>query len=243
MRRILCVTLLAGVLIGCSATDETPSTETVDETSRIDFESLAPGEQFDALNRQFSEARVKNGAEPIEFVDQFWSIVEHNPDDPIAFAALNWIATLVENPEHRDRALDQLAEKYIDRKALGRYCTIFAEQPPTEGAVRFLEALIARSPHEDVQAMALLALGTSLARSPTDQRDDSRVVSLLQRVIDDYGDRTELKQMAEDALFEFQHLAVGRIAPEIEGKDLDGQAFRLSDYRGKVVMLDFWGDW
>lgn len=35
----------------------------------------------------------------------------------------------------------------------------------------------------------------------------------------------------------------GALAPEIEGEDLDGVPFKLSDYRGKVVMLDFWGDW
>lgn len=38
-------------------------------------------------------------------------------------------------------------------------------------------------------------------------------------------------------------LAIGRTAPEIEGVDLDGAPFRLSDYRGKVVLLDFWGFW
>jgi len=36
---------------------------------------------------------------------------------------------------------------------------------------------------------------------------------------------------------------VGRPAPEIIGKDLDGKPMKLSDFRGKVVMLDFWGDW
>lgn len=39
------------------------------------------------------------------------------------------------------------------------------------------------------------------------------------------------------------HPLVGQEAPEIEGKDLDGVEFKLSDYRGKVVMLDFYGDW
>ena len=38
-------------------------------------------------------------------------------------------------------------------------------------------------------------------------------------------------------------VGVGKLAPEIKGKDLDGVEFKLSDYRGKVVMLDFWGDW
>lgn len=37
--------------------------------------------------------------------------------------------------------------------------------------------------------------------------------------------------------------SVGAAAPEIVGKDLDGVAFKLSDYRGKVVVLDFWGFW
>ncbi len=36
---------------------------------------------------------------------------------------------------------------------------------------------------------------------------------------------------------------VGDLAPEIEGDDLEGEPFRLSDYRGKVVVVDFWGDW
>ncbi|MHC4830376.1 MAG: peroxiredoxin family protein [Planctomycetota bacterium] len=33
------------------------------------------------------------------------------------------------------------------------------------------------------------------------------------------------------------------MAPDIEGEDLDGVSFKLSDYRDKVVLLVFWGDW
>ena len=40
-----------------------------------------------------------------------------------------------------------------------------------------------------------------------------------------------------------EKFAPGMVAPEIEGIDLDGTAFKLSDYRGKVIFLDFWGDW
>ena len=38
-------------------------------------------------------------------------------------------------------------------------------------------------------------------------------------------------------------LNVGDLAPEIQGEDIDGRPFKLSDYRGKVVVLDFWGHW
>jgi cytochrome oxidase Cu insertion factor (SCO1/SenC/PrrC family) len=34
--------------------------------------------------------------------------------------------------------------------------------------------------------------------------------------------------------------AVGHPAPDIEGKDVDGKPMNLRDFRGKVVLLDFW---
>lgn len=36
---------------------------------------------------------------------------------------------------------------------------------------------------------------------------------------------------------------VGGTAPEFEKKDMNGQTVKLSDYRGKYVLLDFWGSW
>jgi predicted Zn finger-like uncharacterized protein len=36
---------------------------------------------------------------------------------------------------------------------------------------------------------------------------------------------------------------VSQIASEIEADDLDGVKFKLSDYRGKIILLDFWGHW
>jgi hypothetical protein len=30
---------------------------------------------------------------------------------------------------------------------------------------------------------------------------------------------------------------------ELGGLDLDGKAFRIGDYRGKVLMLEFWASW
>ncbi len=70
---------------------------------------------------------------------------------------------------------------------------------------------------------------------------------LLELVVAEYADvgagRGTLGEDAEGDLFELEHLAVGQVAPEIEGEDVDGVVFKLSDSRGRVVVLDFWGDW
>ncbi len=48
---------------------------------------------------------------------------------------------------------------------------------------------------------------------------------------------------ARGELFELRRLQIGMEAPEITGLDIDGIAIRLGDYRGKVVVLVFSGEW
>ncbi len=77
---------------------------------------------------------------------------------------------------------------------------------------------------------------------------------LLESIIEKYpdfdygkpvGDRPvdKVGERADNKLFAMRNLLVGKVAPNINGVDLDGREFNLEDYRGKVVMLDFWGDW
>ena len=48
---------------------------------------------------------------------------------------------------------------------------------------------------------------------------------------------------AKNGLFAMQNIVIGKQVPEIAGEDLDGVEFKLSDYRGQIVFLVFWGDW
>jgi hypothetical protein len=67
-------------------------------------------------------------------------------------------------------------------------------------------------------------------------------VELLTRLAEEHPNSIHSAEAA-DELFAAKYLSIGATAQEISGKDLDGVAFKLSDYRGKVVVLDFWGDW
>jgi cytochrome c peroxidase len=66
---------------------------------------------------------------------------------------------------------------------------------------------------------------------------------MLQSFADVKSRDTTMGQVAEKSLFQIRHLSIGRAAPEIEGEDIFGERFRLSDYRGNVVVLSFWGHW
>ncbi len=41
----------------------------------------------------------------------------------------------------------------------------------------------------------------------------------------------------------FKGAPKGVVAPNVTGSTLDGQPFDLTDYKGKVVMVDFWATW
>jgi len=76
---------------------------------------------------------------------------------------------------------------------------------------------------------------------------DAKVAKALQTIIDELPNvkkgRSTYAQLAKRELFDLVRLQVGQKAPDIVGKDLDGVDFRLSNYRCKVVLLDFWGHW
>ncbi len=80
---------------------------------------------------------------------------------------------------------------------------------------------------------------------------DAEAEALLERIVSEFGtvtlpfdkDQRLLADVASGELFARRNLAIGKVAPEIEGQDHEGTTFKLSDYRGKVVLLTFSGNW
>ncbi|MFO0891581.1 MAG: trypsin-like peptidase domain-containing protein [Isosphaeraceae bacterium] len=108
-----------------------------------------------------------------------------------------------------------------------------------------LRTAMEQSPHREVKGVACLYLASALRGRP--KSDEAQVLGLLKRCTGEFGDITlgdgALADFARPMIFEIEHLSVGKPAPEISGSDASGKAFKLSDYRGKVVILDFFADW
>ncbi|MCP4098260.1 MAG: redoxin domain-containing protein [Planctomycetaceae bacterium] len=172
------------------------------------------------------------------------AVVAANADNPANFDAIMWVTMNMAGSDAGTKAMDTLFEKYIDNEKMANLCGVLAQgRMPVKNVDKKLEQLIEESPHKAVRASATMALAKTV-------KDETRAEELYESLIANYGDLTSpmtrgktFKEAADNALFQLKYLSIGKVAPDIEGEDLDGVAFKLSDYRGKVVVLDFWGDW
>jgi peroxiredoxin len=69
---------------------------------------------------------------------------------------------------------------------------------------------------------------------------EARVLGHLAALSERYPAHTQLLEKERRIL---ETLTIGKVAPEIAGADLEGRPLRLSDYRGRVVVLAFSGEW
>ncbi|MFO0808254.1 MAG: TlpA disulfide reductase family protein [Gemmataceae bacterium] len=142
-----------------------------------------------------------------------------NPATVDAFNALSFDA------EGRKFLAETLA-KATDRTARGRAC---------EGLARY-ELRGMRDP-----------------KAPAAERDAHarKAEEYLERLIREFDTvKTKFRgvpigeaDFAQAGLFQVRTLGVGKPAPEAASIDLDGKPVKLTDLRGKVVLLSFWATW
>jgi thiol-disulfide isomerase/thioredoxin len=161
--------------------------------------------------------------------------------------AVVYARTVVGRPKRRYvsggkvvREVDLTDEQYADHLAL-RQCDPEAIEAE---AKRLFEEVIAE--YSDVPNVTRRARELeALLREPAPARNGRPLTAKGRRGIEESLARVNktLGQEAEDRLEAMLNLAVGKPAPEINGVDFDGKPLKLSDYRGKVVVLVFWGSW
>ena len=189
------------------------------------------------------------GANPT-VLDAVLKRAEKDEKDPAVADLLAWAATNAYYMPAGQKAIERLIDKYPDHASIERVCAMLG-QGGVPKADEMLRTILAKTDKPKVKAAAALALGQALA-AKTDQLADmpaeaDKVAAegekYLTMAIDLYKDSAAQKKAAEQELKALRTLRVGKEVPEIKAGDLDGKEFKLSDYRGKVVLLDFWGHW
>jgi hypothetical protein len=293
--------LMAGTVWSVGADARTASEQPLqpgkDGTSQR--KPATPAEQYRALLAEYQRASsggVLTDEERMKFIgkvyrhrnrlaQKFVDLAEKYPTDPIALDALMqavwqvngtpWPIEIVGQDRARGRAFAILQRDHLRSNKIGPTCQRisygFCKEYET-----FLSAVLAKSPHRQVQGLACLSLAhflnnrlqridlvreePALAREFAGlfgkdylqgllRQDRGKAIAeaekLFEQATEEFGDVKipgdgTVGEKARAELFEIRHLSAGRKAPDIEGNDQDGKPFKLSDYRGKVVLLDFW---
>jgi|GEM_PF-2293160 len=110
-----------------------------------------------------------------------------------------------------------------------------------------LEALPKENPSVDIRGTACFFLATLLkdeAKYGENKKATAEAERLFERCITEFSQVKQrgftLDRLVKPELNELRRLTVGQPAPDIEGTDLEGRPMKLSDYRGKVVVIVFW---
>jgi hypothetical protein len=145
-------------------------------------------------------------------------------------------------------ALEYLVEHYGDSKSpwsVLQYVDL-TRQPDTAWSEQQVRAILAVNKNDQVRRLAAYTLGALLAgQSEATQADAEKWIRECLKISQGMKEKKvdDTEQKAQLLLTKIQRFGIGKVAPDIVGQDLDGQPLKLSDYRGKVLLLDFWGFW
>ena len=178
---------------------------------------------------------------------ELMAVLETYPGSSAALDAAQWILLNTQDGAEVDKATDVILQQHIRSTNLARLAQGL-ERLRHRSSRKLLEAMVEQDPDTEIRGNACLTLATvrkQAAQYGKDKQATEEAEALYERVISEFGQAKRngqaLADLAKPELYELRRLIVGKPAPLTEGTDLDGNALRLSDYRGKVVVLTFWG--
>ena len=256
MRRLTAALLVLGFLVLVGRADDPPAPK----KSSLYDDAPAPNDSpgFGTLKKEFTAAQARHAKELKEaqkairdaradaekqeaekqFADvkqdlpgpkyavRFLEFAQQHPGDPMAFAAAMMAFKHSARPATKDNTLGKvlayLQDNYAARPQIMRLVRIFeASKGPAGEAL--LRDVLAKNPDHRIQGHACKALLAVSTRA-------SEKESLHKLLRGKYADL-------------FPDLSVGKRVPEIATQDVHGRDVKLSDLRGKVVVLDIWATW
>ena len=267
MRALFCCAFLALLPIQSAVAQETtdpPPSEAIPQAAQERFDELEAefGEATRAYRKAAMERRkaTEAGEEPEgpapewpgpAFLEKFQKAAEEFAGTEGAVPFLVWVANgpmTIGNDEATtrasSRALATLVEHHVSSPGLEdltRVLPYLSRFLDDEEATSVLTALEAGAV-PPVRAWAVWSrISDAVSNAERGSDEYAKAKAEAEGLLADADDR--LKSTIETEIGIREKFSLGMVAPDISGIDLDGVAFKLSDYKGKIIFLDFWGDW
>ncbi|MBI1913261.1 MAG: redoxin domain-containing protein [Planctomycetes bacterium] len=193
-----------------------------------EFQAAKTQEEKQAIAKQFQEAQVDNPVH--KFGNRFLAFAEKNPKDPNSYVALFQVLQLSGGPKGKSglwkKAMTSLQKDHVKSEKMSQLAgALGSSRLDDEATVDLLKAIAEHNPNRKAQGKAY----KTLANIPKlkDTPEGKKYAEILK---EKYAD------VCPD-------LSIGATAPEVVNQDLDGKKVKLSDHKGKVVVLDIWATW
>jgi peroxiredoxin len=185
------------------------------------------------------------------FGPRFLALARQNPRTEVGWGCVRWIVYIRGfSKTDKSAALAQMLRDHLDDDEFYSDLFFHLYRPGVDAETLYREVLKRQNAPRRVAGLAFYSLGVCLKdRGGENETGEAR--KLFEKVVAQYAQlphpydskKGTLGDAAAHQLFEIDRLQLGKVAPDISGKDFEGESFRLSDYRGKVVLLIFCGDW
>ncbi len=145
--------------------------------------------------------------------------------------------------EERKRVLEVFAENHTAKRGIAPFSIALAESGDPK-SLPLLEKIIEENADEATKGIAALGAAMILKGLGDAPEVMKKRLSYLRQAIIMASDQnigeTSVADIVTDELYVIRYLIKGRIAPDMSGTDVAGRLIRLSELRGKTVVLLFW---
>ena len=255
LRRLL---VLLAVLRAAAATAAPADAQRIENNWQLTFDKWALETRVAAT----PEARAKvwnSRPDATPFVRQMWDAIGSALSDEGSLVPAAWFLRVAPGVVTRqadgssipaftkevDAIYKSVETRHLKSSKLIPLCMAMATLPDPR-SLSLLEKIQATNPDGKIQGVA--ALGAAMILKSLGDNPDltrKRLTNLRKAIIQsadvEIGGTTVAK-LAEDELYIISHLSKGRIAPDLSGLDSGSRPLKLSDHKGKVIVLLFWSN-
>ncbi len=215
--------------------------------------TAAPDKETDRVQAMISQAKkeadqfLKSGGKPgdannpnVKWAAELWQYREkHSPSPATAIATVEALRLL--NRADRLSELEAKADALKPDEAAWQqvfYVLMSAASKSKDYSylINKAEALVQSAPDREIKAQARFNIGDAYWKT----KDNDRARKAFQAVVADYPG-TEYAEAADGNLREIEFLNLGQPAPEFARTTISGDPISLAGFKGKVLVLKFWG--